>query len=201
MQSPVLDVSAGTFAASATTASTTTGTGSIVTAGGLGVAGAVNAGGLIAGTRFNAVTPMCYISYAVPIAAIAYTANTAKLIDLAGMTEQLDVSSEFTTDASTGKVTYTGTVTKYVEVNIDFAILPAQSAQTIVFWVSKNSSPTQVCQRNMNFTASTPSGYIPLNVTMGYVMATNDTVQLASQYSATATINLFECQYRLKAYC
>lgn len=179
-----------------------TSTGSI-TAATLTTTGNISAAntGSVTGTRFNAGTPMCYISYAQPIASISYTAATAKLIDLAGLTEQLDVSNEFTTNATTGKVTYTGTVTKYVETTIDISILPVASAQTITFWISKNGSLTQVCARNINFTASSPTGYTPQSVTMGYMMATNDTVQLAGQYSSTATNNIFECQYRLRAYC
>ena len=46
----------------------------------------------------------------------------------------------------------------------------------------------------MNFTTAT---YLPFSVSNVYQLATNDTVQLAAQYSSTANVNVFDIQVQI----
>ncbi len=188
----------GKITTSDATDSTTVSTGSIISSGGIGCAKAITAGTTVTGTRFIASTPCCYSTYVTAIGAgVAYTANTAKLVDISTSTELIDPTNEFTTTAGTSKVTYTGSATGIFLVNIIFNVYGSVTPSALTHWVSKNGSLTLVAARAYNFTATTPVGYLPFEVSNIYSLATNDTVQLAGQYTATANVNIYDCQYQV----
>lgn len=161
----------------------------------------ITAATTIACSRVLASAPSCYSAYNQPIAAISYTAATAKLIDLGTFSVLNNPASEFASTAATGKVTYSGSATRYFRVTINFSLLPVAGARTLTFWVSKNGSLTQVAPSVRNFTTLSDIAYTPASVSAIYQLATNDTVQLAGLYSNTENVSMYDAQYIVEPMC
>ncbi len=189
-----------------TTDSTTTSTGSITSAGGIGVAKAVNIGttlgvvGITTTAECVSSLPTCYMSFNEPIASISFTANVAQSLDLGTFTELMDPTNSFTSTASTGKITYNGTPTRYFKIDCIYEMSPPANTQSITIWVTKNASSTAVGRNVHSFTTAALSN-TPYCVSTIYQLATTNTIQLWGNYSLTASITFFSCKYIITPIC
>ncbi len=158
---------------------------------------AITAATTIACTRIDASTPACYSGGIVLNSNVSFTAATSKLIDSGTLTQLSNPSSLFTATASTGKITYTGTPTRWFRCICKYSINPPANTEILYIWLSKNGSLTSITTPNAhNFTAAVLST-TPYEASYILQLATNDTVQLAGYYTATASVLFHTIEYQL----
>ena len=138
--------------------------------------------GTISANKLITTTPSCFSGFAVGVWTIPF-AGIGKLIDTATLTELLDPSNEFVPTASTGRVEYTGTETRYFQVIISFGMLGAELNTQFRPYVSKNGAPNSITAPPI---FQTVAGYTAFTISETYQLATNETVQLAGVYLGTS---------------
>lgn len=122
---------------------------------------------------------------------INMTANTGRTVPLGSFTVTSNPASDFTFDTTTGKATYTGSATRRFRVDMMYSIttIVPLTTQTLSVFISKNSSATLAGSRNVwTFIALGTVVTLPCCVSDTVQLATNDTVQLAALYTATAGV-------------
>lgn len=132
---------------------------------------------------------------------IPFTANTARLISVSGFTTNLN--TDFSLNASTGQVTYTGSATKNFDIQINFSVRTLISlivTQTFTLWVSKNGSLTSVLPTSIQDFAINGFTYTFSSVlSFSTSLSTGNTLQLAGMYTATANITLGNIYWNIKS--
>lgn len=128
----------------------------------------------------------------------SFTANTPKVIDITGITQSLNIGSEWTVNTSTGRHTYGGGTARAFRVTINYSnsklapLLP----QEFTTFISKNGS-TAISGKRASETFSTTTILDRENhcLSVCMSMAPGDYIQLAGQYTATSNINIRDVSY------
>lgn len=178
-----------------TTVSTSTITGAITSGGGLGVAGAAFIGGVCTAPRFVSTAPKAICIYSETLGNNAYTALTPKLANMSGFTALFNPSGEFTFNAATGQVTYTGATTQLFNIEISFCETEGISGGFIRHWISQNGSLTPIARQTRYF--GTQGGYSSYTIVSVRSLATGNTIQLVTETSASQTLYTLTMQYNI----
>lgn len=128
----------------------------------------------------------------------AFTANAPKVIDVTGFTQSVNSGSEWAVNASTGRHTYNGTITRPFRVTINYsnAKLAPLLTQEFTTFISKNGGTTINGKRlTETFSATTILDRDNHCLSTCVSMAPGDYIQLAGQYTATSNINIRDVSY------
>ncbi len=139
--------------------------------------------------QINSVNPTSLDIYFSGGSSVVFTGAT-KLVSI-GTFSAASVSNDFTVTLASGLVTYTGTTTKWITLEIQLSLLPHAVATTTAWGIAKNGSTTLVNSLAWNWNTTTSPEYQPLIVKRKVQMATNDTLQLVANIAVGMTISFF----------
>jgi len=132
---------------------------------------------------------------------VSFTSGTARTVPITGFTQSVNPNSDFTFNASTGQVTYTGSSTRYFQVSLLFSYQPLGVASTFTSFISKNNSTSVSGMRTViTFLLLGATNYFTSNLFDTLQLATNDTIILGGLLSGTSTtINYQAVTYVINA--
>jgi hypothetical protein len=128
------------------------------------------------------------------------TANTPQVISIGSFSQTVNPNSDFSFDSSTGQCTYTGSVTRYCKVTIEYSTTALAVASTQTNFISHNGSTSISNKRIVNsFLLLGATNISPYSISDTIQLATNDTIQLAGQSSTTSTVTYSNVSYLIHA--
>lgn len=120
----------------------------------------------------------------------AFTANTPKLIPVTGFSQSINVSSDFSFNATTGVITYNGVTTRPYRVTILYSYQALALAATLTNFISKNSSLIIGGVRTViSFILLGQTNILNSFLTDVMILSMGDTIQLGGQFSTTNSVN------------
>lgn len=146
----------------------------------------------------NTGTSSASSAWSADIISVPFTANTPKIIDVTGFTQSLNFGSEWTINTATGRHTYNGGVTRPFRVTINYtnSKLAPLLIQEFVTFVSKNGNIVINGKRvSESFAATTILDRNDHCLSACISMAPGDYIQLAGQYTGTASISFRDVSY------
>jgi hypothetical protein len=160
----------------------------------------MNGNSIIAAETVYQSTPSAISLWSSSSVGISFTASTPQPLAITGFSVPSNPNGDFSTNTSTGQVTYNGSSTRWFRVTADYSYdsLAPGTTQTFTTYLSKNGSTSISGKRKVvTFVPSGQTSTFSDSITDLVQLAESDTLQLGGEYSASATVNISNVSYTI----
>jgi len=147
----------------------------------------------------NSTLPSCASAFSSGGGTISFTSGTGKPIAATFVSSYQ--SSDLTVTTGSGLYTYSGAVTRFFRVSVDFSMTPLNTTNTLQVWITKNGSLTAADYTAWTFEvlAVAPDFQGGFSVSRLIQLANTDTFQFSGLLNATTNVKFNSIKYVVTA--
>ncbi len=151
----------------------------------------------LSGTLSQAL-PSCISIWSSDNVSVAFSANVVRLIPITNFSQTINPKNDFTFTASSGRIMYTGAISKYFRVTIQYSYNALALASTLTNYISKNGSLTINGARTVvTFLLLGQSSAFNSTISDVVLLDNGDTIQLGGQLTTTNSVSIQSVAYSI----